>query len=344
MPSADNEVAEHLDAPTGEEGAVPSQDVGDPGEALPAEAPRGQGPWVEVCAKDASSGAWRSRPDHVLKHTQSTMHMISVEPTLEGKLLRIVLRGQFFLYNQIRLMVGTAVAIVAGVLQEEMLETALTLTTEMHMPMAPATGLLLRTAGFSRLDNRAGACAMDPKQAEECMLPSDGFVLMDDQASQMAQGFVKNVEKDMDVQWRESGEGDAWVAKMAFIKAPTGAVLEELRAMRAKVLQDQAEFRASQDMKDTKRREAQLDSLGERSSAGLLPRRFAADLMVRFRLVPGWRVNNIQEGLVVRIRQWHQDPSQKPPNMSMPPETKELLAYCASVGLDELSSEGMSRA
>lgn len=50
------------------------------------------------------------------------------------------------------------------------------------MPMAPATGLLLRTAGFSRLDTRAGACAMDPEQAQECMLPADGFVLMDSKA------------------------------------------------------------------------------------------------------------------------------------------------------------------
>eukprot|EP00434_Breviolum_minutum_P005134 symbB.v1.2.004526.t3/scaffold257.1/size249567/7 len=118
-----------------------------------------KGPWVEVCSKDG--GSWKHRPEHVLKHTQSTMHMMTVEPALGGKLLRIVLRGQFFLYNQIRLMVGTAVAIVAGVLPEELLESALVLTTEMHMPMAPATGLLLRTAGFSRLDQRACAAACD---------------------------------------------------------------------------------------------------------------------------------------------------------------------------------------
>ncbi|CAK9030126.1 Putative tRNA pseudouridine synthase (tRNA pseudouridylate synthase) (tRNA-uridine isomerase), partial [Durusdinium trenchii] len=297
-----------------------------------------KGPWVEVCSKD--SNGWRHRPAHVLKHTQSTMHMMTVEPALGGKLLRIVLRGQFFLYNQIRLMVGTAVAILAGVLPDDLLEAALVLTTEMHMPMAPATGLLLRTAGFSRLDTRAGSCAMDLHQAEECMLPADGFVLMNEKASIAALDFVRQVEEDMDLQWKESKESESWRSKLAFLKPPTGMVVDELREMKEKVSRENAEARLSQDAKDAKRREAQLESLGEKSSTGLLPRRFAAACMVRFRLVPGWRLNNIQASLAARMRKWHQEPVTKPEKMSMPPQTQELLEYCEAVGIEELANEG----
>ncbi|CAE8639342.1 unnamed protein product [Polarella glacialis] len=297
-------------------------------------------PWMDVCVKDSETATWRERPDHIMKHTQSTIHMCVVEPTFEGKLLRIRLRGQFFLYNQIRLMVGTAVAIVTGALPEELLEMALLLTIEMHMPLAPPTGLLLRTAGFSRLDNRAGACAMDPEQARAVMLPENGFTLMNEQASIAAQDFVKDVEADMDIQWRESKEGENWQAKLAWLRAPPETVMQELRAMLATMSEENAEFRTSQASADHKRRDAHLACHGEGSFVGLLPRRFAAELMVRFRLVPGWRVTNIQQALSVRMRRWRQNPEEKPPNMTMPPETTELLDYAEQVGLEVLADCG----
>ena len=42
---------------------------------------------------------------------------------------------------------------------------ALMLQIEMSMPLAPPTGLLLRTAGFHEMDLRMGHCAMDAEQA-----------------------------------------------------------------------------------------------------------------------------------------------------------------------------------
>lgn len=301
------------------ENESPKEDADAPmPEAVAQSGTKVSGAWVEVCSKDETSG-WRHRPAHVLKHTQSTMHMMTVEPALGGKLLRIVLRGQFFLYNQIRLMVGTAVAIVAGVLPEELLEAALVLTTEMHMPLAPATGLLLRTAGFSRLDERAGCCAMDPQQAREVMLPSNGFVLMDEKAATASTDFLRAVEMDMDLQWTQSKEAESWRSKLRFLRPPSGDVMEELRAMKEKALKENADLRVSQDARDSKRREAQLASLGEK---------------------PGWRLNNIQSALTARMREWHREPSALPEGMSMPPETQELLDYCTAVGIEELADEG----
>lgn len=339
-PGDSDQPLEALEGEATVENESPKEDADAPmPEAVAQSGTKVSGAWVEVCSKDETSG-WRHRPAHVLKHTQSTMHMMTVEPALGGKLLRIVLRGQFFLYNQIRLMVGTAVAIVAGVLPEELLEAALVLTTEMHMPLAPATGLLLRTAGFSRLDERAGCCAMDPQQAREVMLPSNGFVLMDEKAATASTDFVRAVEMDMDLQWTQSKEAESWRSKLRFLRPPSGDVMEELRAMKEKALKENADLRVSQDARDSKRREAQLASLGEKSHVGLLPRRFAAACMVRFRLVPGWRLNNIQSALTARMREWHREPSALPEGMSMPPETQELLDYCTAVGIEELADEG----
>ncbi|CAJ1431312.1 unnamed protein product [Effrenium voratum] len=55
---------------------------------------------------------------------------------------------------------------------------------------------------------------------------------------------------------------------------------------------------------------------------------------------PGWRLSNIQAALAARTKSWHQDPGTKPEKMSMPPQTQELLEYCAEVGIDALAREG----
>ena len=47
-----------------------------------------------------------------------------------------------------------------------------------------------------------GAC-----EAKECMLPSNGFVLMNEKASAASMNFVAEVEKDMDRQWTQSKAG-----------------------------------------------------------------------------------------------------------------------------------------
>lgn len=293
-------------------------------------------PWVDVFARDPS-GAWRERSAEVMKHTLSTIHMCVVEPTLNGTLLRVRIRGQFFLYNQIRLIVGTAAAVCSGAMSEELLDMALALQVEMHMPLAPPTGLLLRTAGFSELDHRAGFCAMDDQQARDCMLPESGFVLLHEGSEESLACFVRKVEGEVERQWRESGEIDAWLAKLTGIRPPTDAVLAEMRERVRASEQREAEARASQVVADQRRREAVLLRGG--SFVGLMPRRFAAELMVRFRLVPSWRVTNLQHALGERIRRWHTHPEERPTGISWPPETKELLDYVAEVSVDVLAHE-----
>ena len=63
-------------------------------------------------------------------------------------LVRIRVRGTSFLYNQIRYMVGAAVAVARGVLPSWHLDAALQAPFAVPVPLAPPTGLLLVDAGF----------------------------------------------------------------------------------------------------------------------------------------------------------------------------------------------------
>jgi len=315
--------------------------------------------WVEVCAKDPESGTWRERSPQVMKHTRSTIFMCVVEPTREGALLRVRLRGKFFLYNQIRMLVGTAAAIASGNLPEEFLDLALKLQIEFHMPLAPPTGLLLRTAGFCEMDRRAGYMSMDDDQARCCMMPGGGLVLNDLEATRCIEAFVCKVEEEIEQAWQEgsdvppleaSPQSDAsspvplgplaeWKAKLASMRVCCGEVLEELRQKAADIDLQEAEARSGKIAAHCRRREERLsDSTG--SFVGLMPKSFASDLMVHFRLMPGWRVSHLQHALSERLRRWGRVADERPAGFSSPPETKELLDYIASVGVDNMAEEG----
>jgi len=180
---------------------------------------------------------------------------------------------------------------------------------------------------------------MDSEQASSCMLPEGGFVLIPDgDSSASARAFGEEIEARVERQWQEGGELGEWQTKLAEVRVPSGATLEELRAKVAACEAQEAEFRESQASADRRRREERL-AAGS-SFTGVMPRRFAADMMVRFRLVPGWRVTNLQHALSSRLRHWESHSDERPEGLSSPPTTQELLDYIASVGVDVLSQEG----
>lgn len=63
----------------------------------------------------SASTNFRHRPESVLKHTKSTIYFFDVVVETES-FVEIRVRGQFFLYNQIRLMIGAALAYAFGFL------------------------------------------------------------------------------------------------------------------------------------------------------------------------------------------------------------------------------------
>eukprot|EP00428_Durinskia_dybowskii_P042582 CAMPEP_0170266562 /NCGR_PEP_ID=MMETSP0116_2-20130129/33201_1 /TAXON_ID=400756 /ORGANISM="Durinskia baltica, Strain CSIRO CS-38" /LENGTH=263 /DNA_ID=CAMNT_0010517705 /DNA_START=18 /DNA_END=806 /DNA_ORIENTATION=+ len=263
------------------------------------------------------------------------MWMVVVEAAAEPGFLRVRLRGQFFLYNQIRLMVGSAAAVARGALLPELIDAALHLNVAMHMPLAPATGLFQRTSGFSLMDPRAGYAAMDAEQASLSALPDSGFVLLDDAGTQAAEAFVLRVEAHIARLWRESAEIEDWLKKLDDLRMPPAAIVE-LRGLTAEAKRREAEARKQQAEADERRRRRELES-PRYKYADLLPRRFATELMVRFGLIPGWRTGHVQEALAARLRRWASQPAERPAGLPELPETEELLKYVAEVGVDALA-------
>ena len=62
----------------------------------------------------------------------------------------VTFQGSSFLYNQIRLLIGGAVAALNGLIPEEALAMALDSPYLLYSPLAPAEGLYLRHITFGR--------------------------------------------------------------------------------------------------------------------------------------------------------------------------------------------------
>lgn len=64
--------------------------------------------------------------------------------------MAVTFQGSSFLYNQIRLLIGGAVAALNGLIPEEALAMALDSPYLLYSPLAPAEGLYLRHITFGR--------------------------------------------------------------------------------------------------------------------------------------------------------------------------------------------------
>merc|ERR1711908_42098 len=119
--------------------------------------------------------------------------------------------------------------------------------------------------------------------------------------------------------WTESNDIAVWQRKLQEVRPLDSATLAELRSLAADDAKQKAEVKAQQANADRDRR---LSKLAHGSSfEGVMPRHFAADLMVRFQLIPGWRVSNIQHALSVKMRSWTRTPEEAPAGVSNPPTT-----------------------
>ena len=119
---------------------------------------------------------FRQRDSTLFKHTLSTIYYFDVAAETD-EFLEVRVRGQFFLYNQIRLMVGAAIAHALGLFDKtgghedyaglEVIRAALRSPLECQFPLAPGEGLCLYSSGFSGMDTRSGRMALDADQFEK---------------------------------------------------------------------------------------------------------------------------------------------------------------------------------
>jgi len=108
--------------------------------------------WILVSQDDDHGGGDGHLTTGMLKVVRSNIFMSEGRVFEEGggKYLAVAFRGQSFLYNQIRLMIGSALAAVTGLLPEEAMDAALLSPYMVYSPLAPAEGLYLRRLTFGR--------------------------------------------------------------------------------------------------------------------------------------------------------------------------------------------------
>lgn len=77
------------------------------------------------------------------------------EPFIENDIefIRITVKGQSFMLHQIRKMVGFSLAVIRGVVSDDMLQRSLT-KEEFHTPTAPGLGLMLERLHFTKYSNQ----------------------------------------------------------------------------------------------------------------------------------------------------------------------------------------------
>ena len=100
---------------------------------------------------------WVRRERLVVSKTRSTIYSFKADEQVKDvgnlKFVLVRVRGQAFLLHQIRLMIASAVLQVRGVVPQHTLDVALQIPLHVNFPLAPAEGLALVDAGFSRNAN-----------------------------------------------------------------------------------------------------------------------------------------------------------------------------------------------
>ena len=92
--------------------------------------------------------SWEPRPRDIIAKTRCNIYKCEVLNRYDVNgmsMVKLRVCGQSFLLHQIRLMVGTAIAVVRGILPSRIIETALASPYHILLPMAPAEGTHLRS-------------------------------------------------------------------------------------------------------------------------------------------------------------------------------------------------------
>ncbi|OQR82135.1 ubiquitin fusion degradation protein [Thraustotheca clavata] len=244
--------------------------------------------------------------------------------------IRIHLTGASFLLNQIRCMVGAAIAVATGHLTPMLFEAALETNQIVRVPTAPAEGLVLASCSlsgkrplisFTKDYNTPNAVEMKKYEAPH-------RILLDPNEYSLVFEFRNNViYKEVARAWNESELVANWPTAFATWKQ---RFLEEQvdmdalqKAVDALHVHKKEKFAASTAIV----RQARM----EKDHVKLLPRAFATSLSIRFQLLPG----NYVADIVVALKECLMN-GVIPVNAS----EEDLYKFVQDTGLDKLAARG----
>eukprot|EP00397_Hematodinium_sp_SG-2012_P031184 GEMP01033080.1.p1 GENE.GEMP01033080.1~~GEMP01033080.1.p1 ORF type:complete len:345 (+),score=69.10 GEMP01033080.1:739-1773(+) len=295
-------------------------------------------PWHKICIVEGDE--YKRKPEKVLLHTNGSVYRMRCEEVEGGKCLEIRIRGQFFLYNQIRIMVGTALAVSHKVLPLEIIPLALKTRIETHLPLAPPTGLCLCNAGFTKFDVRAGKCALTrdiwqrtffgEPTLENVRDENRGYVLLStsDAESSCEEFYVSRIRPAIMEGWKNQKWYDNCLAHVKW----TPEVQKSIQADVDATLEKEKAVMESRREKERRRRHDMLEQAHQGyAETGGLPGQFPTALLCKFEAFPGPRFTSLQLAMCRRMgadEKWLDSTS------------VELLRLVEEVGLETLMEEG----
>ncbi|RHY73374.1 hypothetical protein DYB30_008432 [Aphanomyces astaci] len=223
-------------------------------------------------------------------------------PDMHGEpYVHIHLTGASFLLNQIRCMVGAAMAVATGAMTPSLFDAALRTNQVVSVPTAPAEGLVLSSCGFGAKQHlisllrdhntpRNLSVTVNPNQAPHRVLVSD----TDAELHQMLRFRNEVIYKEVARMWRESDLVAAWPEHFASWSATLNAQSNdnhpEILAALQTVLENDAGKAANSERVV---REARVTG----DALKVLPRGFNTAVCIHFGITPGVYVTDVVAGV-----------------------------------------------
>lgn len=200
--------------------------------------------------------------------------------------LRVHIVGQAFLFNQIRCMLGGAVAVATKGMSRTMFDAALDTNRIIRIPVAPAEGLILLSSSFGgKLHTVSLYQDSNTVLAKERRDLSHRILLSRPEDEAMTKFREDMLYTEVVESWRAEGDLDRWRTYLERVQDSNAHIKdEELTGLLAQVAE------TSQLQKSKRQNFVQQNRVGYLQSnvkGGLLPRQFTTKLCVRFAVAPG---------------------------------------------------------
>ena len=237
--------------------------------------------------------------------------------TLPGglRVVKIDVRGQSFLLNQIRLIIGAAVAAFRGTMPMHTIAMSLLSDDFIPLPMAPSEGLVLSSTGFGYNSNGQPIVMTAAERHAE-----DDFVLLSEDDEQVCSSFLADrILRQLSSDWTKDDYAlvDSWVANTD-TRYRVPPVLAERWAEIARGLCEKEEQERpglkERELERVGREVAQLRRDIAESSSGtkgrvvrvrphkkLLPNTATTALAVRFQVLPSQLLNSVLHAAATEV-------------------------------------------
>ncbi|KAG6595796.1 tRNA pseudouridine(38-40) synthase [Phytophthora cinnamomi] len=244
--------------------------------------------------------------------------------------LRVHIVGQAFLLNQIRCMVGGALAVATKGMSRVAFDAALTTNRIVRVPIAPAEGLVLLSSSFGGKLHTVSLYE-DPNTtlAKERKDLVHRVLLNRREDEEMKKFREEVIYKEVVSSWDMEEKMDRWRAYLGRCYESNQRLDEdELAAVLYEL--DQAKL-ASKNRNQSYVEQNRLDLAEKGRQGALLPKQFATKLCVRYNVAPGIFTSDLRRAVTRHL---------KSGKIPLNADEEQIMVYIDNYGAEALAKEG----